>query len=82
MGWPEVAGNGRKSQEQSVTTVAAAAASPARSRRVRRRLAVKSYRWDRLDVPLLPVQRVLQVAGRWGLLWSKPPRLVNGSKIA
>ena len=52
--------------------------SAAQSRPVRRRLAVKTYRRDRLDVPLLPVRRVLQVAGRWCLLWSKPPRLAKG----
>ena len=49
MGWPEMA---KKIKNSPVTTMAAVAASPARSRLVRRRLAVKSYRRDRLDVPL------------------------------
>ena len=39
---------------------------------------MKSYRWDFLDVPLLPVRRMLQVAGQLCLLWSKSPGLANG----
>ena len=55
MGWPEVAENGRKSQNSPVITVAAAAASPARSGCVQRRLAVKFGRRDRPEVAHLPV---------------------------
>ena len=61
-------------------TVAAAAASSARSNRVRLRLAGKFYRRDHQKVEHLPGRRVLQVDGRWCLLWSKTPRLANGSK--
>ena len=82
MGWPEVAGNGRKSQEQSDDHGGRrrgfAGPIPARPAAVGR----ESYRKDHLDVPLLSFRRVLQVAGRWCLLWSKPPRLANGSKLA
>ena len=53
MGWPEVAGNGRKIKKIPVTHGGRAAASPARSGRVRRRLAVKFYLRDRLDVAQL-----------------------------
>ena len=55
MGWPEMAG---KIKNSPVITVAAIAASPARSGRVRRRLAMKFGRRDRTEVAHLPVQRV------------------------
>ena len=51
MGWPEVAGN----VKNSPVIIMAAAASPARSGRVRRRLAVKFSRRDRPEVAHLPV---------------------------
>ena len=55
MGWPEMAG---KVKNSPVITVAAAAASPARSGRVRRRLALKFGLRDRPEVAHLPVWRV------------------------
>ena len=55
MGWPKIA---EKIKNSPVITVASAAASPARSGRVRRRLAVKFGRSDRPEVVHLPVRRV------------------------
>ena len=51
-GWPEVAG---KVKNSPVITMVAAAASPARSGSVRRRLAVKFGWLDRPEVAHLPV---------------------------
>ena len=73
--WPEMA---EKSRNARLPKVAAAAASPARSRRVRWRLAVKFGRRDRLDVLLPPVRGVYSDSGRWCLIWSNLPRLANG----
>ena len=58
----------------------AAAASPARSRRVRWWFAVKFYRRDRLDVAHLLGQRVSPVADRWCLVWSDISRLAIEQK--
>ena len=55
MGWPEMA---EKIKNSPVITVVAAAASPARSGRFRRQLAVKFGQRDRPEVAHLPVQRV------------------------
>ena len=59
MGWPEMA---EKSRIFRWFTVAAVTASPARSRPVRRRFAVKFHRRDRLDVAHLLGRRVSPVA--------------------
>ena len=75
--WPEMAG---KSRIFRWFTVAAAAASPARSRRVRRRFAVKFHRRDRLDVAHLLGRGMSPVAGRWCLVWSNLSRLANEQK--
>ena len=72
--------NGRKSQNLWWFTVVAAAASPARSRRVRRRFAVKFHRRDRLDVAHLLGRHVSSVAGRCCLVWSDLSRLANEQK--
>ena len=78
MGWPEVAVNGNKKVKNSlVITVAAAAASPARSGHVRRWLAVKFGRRDRPEVAHLPVLRVYSNSFRWCLVWSDLSRLSN-----
>ena len=53
---------------------------PPRSRRVRRRLAVKFHDRLRLDVPLPNFQRVYINFGRNRLLWLKLEWLANGSK--
>ena len=74
MGWPEVV---EKVKNSLVITVAAAAASPARSGRVRRRLAVKFSRRDRPEVAHLPVQCVYSNSHRWYLVWSDFSRLSN-----
>ena len=61
-----------KNQENTgVPTVAAVAASPARSRRVRHRLAVKFYGRLRLDVLIPHVRRMYSESGRNRLLWLK-----------
>ena len=62
MGWPEVAENVKNSP---VITVAAVATSPARSGRVRRRLAVKFGWRDRSEVAHLPVWRMYSNSRRW-----------------
>ena len=64
-----------------VITVAAVAASPARSGYVRRRLAVKFGRRDRPEVAHLPVRRVYLCGGRWCLVWSDLSRLSNDQKV-
>ena len=74
MGWPEVAG---KVKNSPVITVAAAAASPARSRSVQQRLAVKFGRRDRPEVVHLPVRRMYSNSRRWCLVWSDLSRLSN-----
>ena len=53
-----VAGIAEKVKNSPVITVAAVAASPARSGRVQRRLALKFGRRDRPEVAHLPVRRV------------------------
>ena len=78
MGWPEMAG---KVKNSPVITVATAAASPARSGRVRRRLALKFGRRDCPEVAHLPVQRVKLCGGRWCLVWSDLSRLSNEQKV-
>ena len=75
--WPKMAGNSRIFRW---FTVAAAAASQARSRRVRRRFAVKFHRRDRLNVAHPLGQRVSPVADRWCLVWSDLSRLANEQK--
>ena len=75
--WPKMA---EKSRNFRCPTVAAAAASPALSGHVQRRLAVKFHRHDRLDVLLPPVLRMYSDGGRNRLLWLKLERLANGSK--
>ena len=82
-----VAGNGRKWTEMAGKsqifrwfTVAVAAASSARSRRVRRRFAVKFHRRDCLDVAHLLGRRVSPVADRWCLVWSDLSRLAIEQK--
>ena len=54
--------------------------SPARSGRVRRRLAVKFHGDGRLVVAFLPIQRVYSSGGRNQLPRLKPNRPENGSK--
>ena len=75
--WSEMA---RKSRNYRGPMVAAAAASPALSRRVRRRSTVKFHRHDPLEVLLPPVRRVYSDIGRNRLLWLKLERPANGSK--
>ena len=75
-----VAEKGRKSRIFRWFTVAAAAASPARSRRIWRRFSVKFHRRDCLDVAHLLGRRVSPVAGRWCLVWSNLSRLANEQK--
>ena len=55
MGWPEMAG---KVKNSPAITVAASVASPARSGRVRRHLAMKLGRSDRTEVAHLLVRHV------------------------
>ena len=73
--WPKMA---KKSRNAWLPKVAAAVASPTRSRRVRRRPTLKFHRHDRLDVLLPPVRLVYSDSGRWCLVWSNLPRLANG----
>ena len=73
--WPEMA---KKSRNARLPTVAAAAASPTRSRRVRRWLAVKFHGRLCLDVLLPSVRHVYSDSGRWCLVWSNLPWLANG----
>ena len=77
MGLPEVAENGRKSQEQSGDHGGPAAVSPARSRWVRRRLAVKFGQRDRPEVAHLPLRPVYSNSRRWCLVLSDLSRLSN-----
>ena len=80
MGWPELVGNGQKIKKLPVTLVVATAASPARSRRFRRRLAVKFYGRLRMDVLLPHVRCVYSESVRNRLLWFKLERPTNGLK--
>ena len=61
--------------------MAAAAASSARSRRVRQRFTVKLHRRDSLDVVHLLGWRLLPVAGLWCLVWSDLSRLAIEKKL-
>ena len=73
--WPK---NGRKSQKSGDKTVQPPSGSPARSRRVRRRLAVKFHGRYRPVVEHLMVQRMYSNSGRWCLIWFNLPRRANG----
>ena len=73
--WPE---NGWKSQKSGDKTVQPPSGSPARSRRVRRRLVLKFYGWHRSMVAHLMVRCMYSNSGRWCLIWSHLPRLTNG----
>ena len=70
--------NGRKSQKSGDKTVQPPSGSPARSRRVRRRLAVKFYGRHRPVVAHFMVRRVYSNNGRWCLVWFNLPRRANG----
>ena len=70
--------NGRKSQKSGDKTVQPSSGSPARSRRVRRRLAVKFYDRHRPVVAHLMVRRVYSNSCRWCLVWFNLPRRANG----
>ena len=69
--WPEIT----KSDDK---TVQSPSGSPARSRRIRRRLAVKFYGRHRPEVAHLMVQSVYSKNGRWCLVWFNLPRRTNG----
>ena len=73
--WPK---NGRKSQKSGDKTVQPPSGSPARSRCVRWRLAVKFYGRHRPVVAHLKVRRVYSNSGRWCLVWFNLPRRANG----
>ena len=73
--WPE---NGHKSQKSGDKTVQPPSGSPARSRRVRGRLAVKFYCRHLPVVAHLMVRRVYSNSGRWCLVWFNLPRRANG----
>ena len=73
--WPE---NGRKSQNSGEKSVQPPSGSPARSRRVRRRLAVKFYVRHRPAVAHLVVRRVYSNSGRWCLVWYDSSRRTDG----
>ena len=73
-----VAGNGRKSQKSGDKTVQPPSGSPARSRRIRRRLAVKFYGRHRPVLAHLMVWRVYSNSGWWCLVWFNLPRRTNG----
>ena len=73
--WPE---NGRKSKKSGDKTVQQPSGSPARSRCVRRRLAVKFYSRHRPVVEHLMVWCVYSKSGWWRLVWFNLPRRVNG----
>ena len=66
--WPE---NGRKSQNSCEKSVQPPSGSQARSRCVRRRLAVKFYSRHRPAVAHLVVRHVYSNSGRWCLVWSR-----------
>ena len=87
MGWPELAGNGQKIKKLPVTHggrrrrfAGPIPALPARSRRVRRRLAVKFYGKDRPVLALLPIRCVYSSGGRNRLPRLKPDLPKNGLK--
>ena len=63
--WSE---NGRKSQNSDEKSVQPPLVSPARSRRVRQRLAVKFYGRHRPAMAHLVVRRVYSNFGRWCLV--------------
>ena len=69
--WPEITKSGDK-------TVQPPSGSPARSRRVRLRLAVKFYSRHRPAVAHLMVRCVYSNNGRWCLVWFNLPRRANG----
>ena len=73
--WPK---NGRKSQKSGDKMVQPPSDSPARSRRVRRWLAVKFYGRHRSVVAHLIVRCVYSNSGRWCLVWFNLPRRANG----
>ena len=73
--WPE---NSRKSRKPDDKTVQPPSGSLARSRRVRRRLAVKFYGRHRPAVAHLMVRRVYSNSRRWCLVWFNLPRRGNG----
>ena len=73
--WPK---NGRKSQNSGEKTVQPPSGSPARSRRVRQRLAVKFYGRHRPAVVHLVVRYVYSKSHRWCLVWSDLSRRAGG----
>ena len=75
-----LAGNGRKTQKSGDPSLRPPPSSPARSRRVRRRLAGKFYRRGLLVVLLLPVRHVYSSGGRNRLPQLKPDRPENRSE--
>ena len=72
--------NGRKMEKSGDPRWQQSSRSPARSGRVRRRLAVKFYDQDRSMVALLPIRRVYSSGDRNRLPRLKPDRPKNGSK--
>ena len=78
MGWPEMAGNGRKITNFPMVH------GGSRSRRVRRRFALKFHQQDRLDVGHLLGRRVLPVAGachRWPAGGVSSDHISHGSQM-
>ena len=73
--WPE---NGQKSQNSGEITVQPPSGSTARSRRVRRRLAIKFYGRHHPAVAHLVVQRVYSNSCWWCLVWSDLSRRAGG----
>ena len=73
--------NGRKMKKTGGLRWRSPPRSPARSKRVRRRLAVKFGRQGRLTLPFLPGQRVCRGGGRNLLPRTKPDWPENGSKL-
>ena len=70
--------NCRKSQNSGEKSVQPPSGSPARSRCVRRRLAVKFYGRHRPAVAQLLVRSVYSNSGRWCLVWSNSSRRAGG----
>ena len=73
--WPKI---GRKSQNSGEKTVQPPSGSPARSRRVRRRLAIKFYGRHRPAVTHLVVWCMYSNSRRWCLIWSDFSRRAGG----
>ena len=75
MGWPEVAGNGRKSQEQSGDHGGRRFAGPIQARPAA--VGREFGRRDRPEVVHLPVRAVYSNSRRWCLVWSDLSLLSN-----